>query len=288
MAITFLVLSVAFSTFINLIFRWFKEYNVNKFQAIIVNYLVCFTIGLALSSERDLVANFSSDWFPYCIGLGFVFVAIFFSMALTTEKMGISVTAVSGKMSVVVPILFAYFYASEDINGIFFGGVILSLLSIYFISVKKDLVIDKKYLFLPIIVFLGGGFIDTSLKILESSYGQQVSMDTISYSIFLGAFIAGIILFVVKNKADFMVFERKSLIAGVLLGIPNYFSIFFLLSAIASFQGKSALVFGINNIGVVLLSTILSIVIFKERLSIGNKVGLSLAVISIAIIAYAS
>jgi uncharacterized membrane protein len=85
-----------------------------------------------------------------------------------------------------------------------------------------------------------------------------------------------------------MTFEKKSIIAGVALGIPNYFSIFFILSAIASFPNKSALVFGINNIGIVLISTILSVLIFKEKLSFGNKVGLVLAIISIAIIAYAS
>jgi len=257
MAVLFLILSIAFSTFINLIFRWFKEYNVNKFQAIIVNYLVCFIIGFSLSDNRQLVDNFSTEWFPYCILLGFVFVGIFFSMALTTERLGISVTAVSGKMSVVIPILFAYFFANEELTALFIVGLVLSLLSIYFISIKKELSIDKKYLLLPIIVFLGGGIIDTSLKILERSFGSQVSMDTISYSIFLGAFIAGSLLFVIKNKADVRVFRRKSLIAGVLLGIPNYFSIFFLLTAIASFTDKSALVFGINNIGVVLLSSLL-------------------------------
>jgi drug/metabolite transporter (DMT)-like permease len=184
--------------------------------------------------------------------------------------------------------MFAFLFRNEHISSLFVIGLILSLLSIYFISVKKELKIDRKYLFLPVIVFLGGGIIDTSLKILESNFGKEVSMDTISYSIFLGAFLAGLLLFLIKNKGNILVFERKSLIAGVLLGVPNYFSIFFLLSAIASFTEKSALVFGINNIGVVLLSSILSIIIFKESLSKGNKLGLGLAVISIAIIAYAS
>ena len=288
MAITFLILSITFSTFINLIFRWFKDYEVNKFQAILINYLVCFIVGFSLSDNQEMLANIQSEWFPYCILLGFVFVAIFFSMALTTEKMGISVTAVSGKMSVVVPILFAYFFANEHLSPWFIIGLVLSLMSIYFISIKKDLTFDKKYLALPIIVFIGGGVIDTSLKVLEDAYGSNVSMDTISYSIFLGAFLAGTVLFIIKNKGNILVFERKSLIAGVLLGVPNYFSIFFLLSAIAGFTDRSALVFGINNIGVVLLSTILSVLIFREKLSLKNQIGLALAIVSIVIISYAS
>lgn len=288
MATIFLLLSIAFSTFINLIFRWFKDFNVNKFQAIIVNYVVCFIIGFSLSTHQDILSYVHEQWFIYCILLGFLFIAIFFSMALTTEKLGISVTAVSGKMSVVIPILFAYFFAKEDITLLFVIGLILSILSIYFITVKKELHIDKRYLMLPVIVFLGGGMIDTSLKVLQQAYSQDIPLSTISYSIFLGAFIAGSSIYLVKEKANFSSWEWKSVKAGVSLGVPNYFSIFFLLSAIEGFSVKSAFVFGVNNVGVVLVSTLLSVLIFKEKLEPKNQWGLLLAVLSIAIISYAS
>ena len=288
MATIFLLLSIAFSTFINLIFRWFKDFNVNKFQAIIVNYVVCFIIGFSLSTHQDIMSYVHEQWFIYCILLGFLFIAIFFSMALTTEKLGISVTAVSGKMSVVIPILFAYFFAKEDITLLFVIGLILSILSIYFITVKKELHIDKRYLMLPIIVFLGGGMIDTSLKVLQQAYSEDIPLSTISYSIFLGAFIAGTSIYLVKEKANFSSWEWKSVKAGVALGVPNYFSIFFLLSAIEGFSVKSAFVFGVNNVGVVLVSTLLSVLIFKEKLEPKNQWGLLLAVVSIAIISYAS
>jgi drug/metabolite transporter (DMT)-like permease len=288
MATIFLLLSIAFSTFINLIFRWFKDFKVNKFQAIIVNYVVCFIIGFSLSTHQDILSYVHEQWFIYCILLGFLFIAIFFSMALTTEKLGISVTAVSGKMSVVIPILFAYFFAKEDITLLFVIGLILSILSIYFITVKKELHIDKRYLMLPVIVFLGGGMIDTSLKVLQQAYSQDIPLSTISYSIFLGAFIAGTSIYIVKEKANFSSWEWKSVKAGVALGVPNYFSIFFLLSAIEGFSVKSAFVFGVNNVGIVLVSTLLSVLIFKEKLEPKNQWGLLLAVVSIAIISYAS
>ena len=288
MATIFLLLSIAFSTFINLIFRWFKDFNVNKFQAIIVNYVVCFIIGFSLSTHQDIMSYVHEQWFIYCILLGFLFIAIFFSMALTTEKLGISVTAVSGKMSVVIPILFAYFFAKEDITLLFVIGLILSILSIYFITVKKELHIDKRYLILPVIVFLGGGMIDTSLKVLQQAYSEDIPLSTISYSIFLGAFIAGTSIYLVKEKSNFSSWEWKSVKAGVALGVPNYFSIFFLLSAIEGFSVKSAFVFGVNNVGVVLVSTLLSVLIFKEKLEPKNQWGLLLAVVSISIISYAS
>ena len=288
MAIIYLLLSIVFSTFINLVFKWFSVFKVNKIHAILVNYLVCFSIGFILSGDFNLLKIIGSDWFKYCIILGSLFVAIFLSMAMTTEKYGVSVNAVSAKMSVIIPVLFAYVYNSERLTIQFAVGILLSLLSIYLITKKKQIIIPKKYIYLPIIVFLGSGTIDTSLKLLELNYSNDISINTISYSIFLGAFLVGTIFYTVKNQFNFSNWSSRNIISGIILGIPNYFSIYFLLTAIKSFSLKSAFVFGINNIGIVLLSTLLSVIIFKEKLTLINKFGVLISVLSIILIAYAS
>lgn len=288
MAIIYLLLSIVFSTFINLVFKWFSVFKVNKIQAILVNYLVCFSIGFVLSGDFNLLKIIGSDWFKYCIILGSLFVAIFLSMAMTTEKYGVSVNAVSAKMSVIIPVLFAYVYNSERLTIQFVVGILLSLLSIYLITKKKQIIIPKKYIYLPIIVFLGSGTIDTSLKLLELNYSNDISINTISYSIFLGAFLVGTTFYTIKNQFNFSNWSSRNIISGIILGIPNYFSIYFLLTAIKSFSLKSAFVFGINNIGIVLLSTLLSVIIFKEKLTLINKFGVLISVLSIFLIAYAS
>ena len=288
MAIIYLLLSIVFSTFINLVFKWFSVFKVNKIQAILVNYLVCFSIGFVLSGDFNLLKIIGSDWFKYCIILGSLFVAIFLSMAMTTEKYGVSVNAVSAKMSVIIPVLFAYVYNSERLTIQFVVGILLSLLSIYLITKKKQIIIPKKYIYLPIIVFLGSGTIDTSLKLLELNYSNDISINTISYSIFLGAFLVGTTFYSIKNQFNFSNWSSRNIISGIILGIPNYFSIYFLLTAIKSFSLKSAFVFGINNIGIVLLSTLLSVIIFKEKLTLINKFGVLISVLSIFLIAYAN
>lgn len=288
MAIIYLLLSIVFSTFINLVFKWFSVFKVNKIQAILVNYLVCFSIGFVLSGDFNLLKIIGSDWFKYCIILGSLFVAIFLSMAMTTEKYGVSVNAVSAKMSVIIPVLFAYVYNSERLTIQFVVGILLSLLSIYLITKKKQIIIPNKYIYLPIIVFLGSGTIDTSLKLLELNYSNDISINTISYSIFLGAFLVGTTFYSIKNQFNFSNWSSRNIISGIILGIPNYFSIYFLLTAIKFFSLKSAFVFGINNIGIVLLSTLLSVIIFKEKLTLINKFGVLISVLSIILIAYAS
>lgn len=286
MAIAFLTLSIFYSTLINLIFRWFKTHNINKLQAIVTNYLVCFILGFLFSDNKNIVQNTQTEWFWYCLFLGCLFVVIFLAMAYTTDKISISVNAVSSKMAVVIPILFAYLFMDERITSWFVIGLILSLLSIYLITVKSNLIIEPKYFALPLIVFIGSGIIDASLKLLQSNFDNQVELATLSYSIFLGAFVAGTLAYFILKKFNLTEITSRNIIAGVFLGIPNYFSIWFLLAAIQAFSLKSAFVFGVNNVGIVLLSTLLSVVIFKEHLSKKNIIGLILAATSIGIISY--
>ncbi len=287
MAVTFLLLSIALNTAVNLIFRWFKVFEINKLHAIVVNYLICFLVGLSISNERDILGYIDQHWFLYSLLLGVLFISIFYLMALTTEKLGVSVNAVSNKMSVVIPVSFALIVAKESFSLLFLVGIIISLASIYLISGKKNMRIERKYYALPVGVFLGGGFIDTSLKLLETNFASEVELSTITYTIFLGAFITGLFIVLLsglnRNKLS-----AKNGLAGIVLGVPNFFSVFFLLKAIEAFSLKSAFVFGINNVSIVLVSTVLSIVIFKEQLSRFNRIGLILAIVSIIIIAYAS
>src|SRR5690606_40879221 len=77
----------------------------------------------------------------------------------------------------------------------------------------------------------------------------------------------------------------RDVLGGVLLGVPNFFSIYFLIRALRWDQFNSAATFTLNNVGVVLFSTLLGIVLFRERLSPKNWGGVVLAVISIILVA---
>lgn len=226
-------------------------------------------------------------WFFYALLLGSLFILIFFFMASTVEKLGISVNAVSSKMAVVIPLSFSFLMFGEALKPIFALGLLLSLLSIYLISVKTELRLNKTYILLPVIVFVGSGLIDTSLKLFETNYTGDVDMNRISYSIFLGAFITGVVVQVIRYFRGLYILSWRNTVAGIALGIPNYYSIFVLLLALQYFSDNSALVFSLNNISIVLLSSLLSVILFKERLNLKNRVGIIVAVISILIIAYA-
>ena len=73
---------------------------------------------------------------------------------------------------------------------------------------------------------------------------------------------------------------------GILLGAINYFSIYYIIRALSSFSIDGALVYPSLNIGIIIGASVVGILAFGERLSLMNKIGLSLAVLAIVLISY--
>ena len=71
---------------------------------------------------------------------------------------------------------------------------------------------------------------------------------------------------------------------GIALGIVNYGSIYFLLKALRVNGYESSSIFTIINVAIIALSTLMGLLIFKEKISKKNTIGIGLAIISIILI----
>jgi drug/metabolite transporter (DMT)-like permease len=288
----FLALSIIASTLIFVIFRLFASYNINTLQAIVVNYFVacsCGVIGYQNSIELSAIPQY--NWFYYTLALGALFIIVFNLMAITTQHNGLSVVSVATKMALVIPIAFGLWYYKEPLGPSKAAGIVLALIAVYLVAVKKDssIILQKKNLVFPVLVFLGSGLIDTSLNFLQNDFITDKSLIPLfSSTIFLTAGVIGIMVLVAQKIKGVLVLEFKNIIAGIVLGIPNYFSIYFLVKALRSDLFDSSGIFTINNVGIVIISTLLGIVFFKEQLSVKNWIGITLAVISIALVSLAT
>jgi len=77
----------------------------------------------------------------------------------------------------------------------------------------------------------------------------------------------------------------NTLLGGSLLGIVNYGSLYYLIAALNSSGFKSSVVFSMVNIGIVSLSLIFGLFIYKEKISKLNYLGIGLSFIAIIILA---
>jgi len=285
----YLILSILSSTAIFVVFKLFERFRIPVLQAIVVNYIVAFVTGFLvywLSREtpmKSVPEMIDAGWFYYTLLLGTLFILIFKLMAITTQRIGLSVVSVATKMSVVIPILFGLFYYKEDIGFFKVSGIIAALLSVYLVSLKNNsgIKLRRGYLIIPMLVFIGSGIIDTSIKVLEETYVAEDDVSLFSSIIFLAAALVGLIILSVQYLIKKYTFETKSLFGGLALGIPNFLTIYFLVMALRSDLFDSSGIFTINNVSIVTLSTVVGILFFRERLKIKNWIGIFLAIISI-------
>ncbi|WP_339837960.1 EamA family transporter [uncultured Maribacter sp.] len=282
------MLSILFSSLIFVIFKLYAKYQVQTIYAIIVNYFIACSVGLLFNKESlDLISIPQKSWFWGGMALGLLFIVIFNLMAATSQKLGVSVASVATKMSLTIPVLFGVFYYKETLGILEFIGIILALFAVYFTSLKKNKIKAEKWAFvLPILVFLGSGIIDTSIKYFQEAHMPEEEYALFSASVFASAGIIGVLFIGFKSKKQPIKVNLKNVVAGICLGVPNYFSIYFLLKALQHPTWNSASVFTINNVAIVMFSTLLGILLFKERLTIKNWFGIGMAVMSIILVAF--
>ena len=97
-------------------------------------------------------------------------------------------------------------------------------------------------------------------------------------------FSFGILHLLFKTIKDQQKIYGKSILAGIILGVPNYFSMFYLIKALQNKNLESATIFTLINIGVILLTTLFSILFFKEKLKHQNYIGILLAIIAVFLV----
>ncbi len=285
----YLLLSILASTIILILFKLFDRYGVNTLQAIVVNYITaCFSGLITYNAPVNVGEIVSAKWFFGALALGFLFISIFNVMALTTQRNGLSVASVAAKMSVIIPVVFGIYVYNESYGIQKIVGVILALIAVYLTSIKsKTAISTNKGLFLPVILFIGSGIIDTSIKFLETTFVAKNGIPIFSATIFFFAGIIGILILIQKSLKKSYKFDVKSIYGGVALGIVNYASIYYLLKALQYEGTESSTIFTINNVAIVMLSTLTGLLLFHEKLYIKNWIGIITAIVSIVLVTLA-
>ena len=282
----FLIFSVFITSLLFVIFKLFDVYKVNTFQAIVLNYAVALCFGFVHSKISLSVAEIPQQpWFLGATILGFLFITVFLVMGITAQKNGLSVASVAGKMSVVIPVVLGVFLYNESIGFVKIIGIILALIAVYLSSAKSDTApVEFKNLLFPLLLFLGSGSIDTLLKYTEDTYVSKGAVPMFLSTIFGYALLFGVFFTLLQFFSKKVKLEWKTLIGGIALGVPNYYSMEFLLKALQTEGLESATIFTINNVSVVVLTTMFALLFFKEKLVKKNWIGIGLAIISILLV----
>jgi drug/metabolite transporter (DMT)-like permease len=200
---------------------------------------------------------------------------------------GVALTSVASKMSVVIPVLAGLVILDERINILSGLGICIALLAFYLtLGRGKNSSFPKKYVIFPLLLFLGNGVNDSLMK-YSMFHHVDGSNDLILFLslVFLTALLIGIIISLSRTRIKNNPITLRNIVAGIILGLLNFGSTYYIMEAMGIFD--SAVVFPITNAGIVSLSTLIGFFLFREKLNTKNWIGILLAIFAIILIANA-
>lgn len=278
----YLFLTIFCSTSIALIL---KQNDVKKGEPLVLlsaNYFVCAIISLVYVLNININFNYSLVLFG--IMLGALFVLAFFAFAKAVSLAGTALATVSSRLSVIVPIIFTILIYNEIPSVFQITGIVLALFTIYlfYLSIKNNNNNKKndtlKYLYL-IGVLVGIGINDFCMKVFREIY-TEVDKPLFLLSIFGSAFVYSFIFILLKKLR----IDRKTVVSGLILGIPNVYSTYFLIGALS--QLPAILVYPVINIGIIIFTAVLAAMIFKEKLNRYSLFSLFVGIIAIIFLSF--
>ncbi len=282
-------LGIVFTTSLVICFKYFDKLGINTFHAILVNYIIA-ALTSYIYADKNYTVNFRDSWFIFSVIIGLLFLITFLATSITAQKVSLIVSMIAAKMSLVIPLAYAILFIGEEMTYLKLTAIVLAMAGVVLTVMKPKVKSGSnprniRSILLICTVFLGSGLVDSSFKFIEVNFYSVVQPQYIMMVCYASAGLIGTLYFLISCINAKPVVKLKSIIAGIILGILNYYSFYFVLEALHIRSMPGSVVIPIINVGVLLLSTLLAIFLFREKLRPINYAGVIISILSIIVLA---
>ena len=278
----YIVLSVFCSVVVAVLLKLAKRYEISIIQAVTVNYFTALTLCFLFFKPEVNLLSSSAPWSIY-IALAILLPSIFLVLAASVKNLGIVKTDIAQRLSLFIPILAAYFIFREGFTQYKLIGLGIGFLAILLTFIRKSDQENKSNNWIyPIVVFIGFGVIDVLFK--QIALYKSLPYTTSLFTVFAMAFVVSmaIVIYLVITKKTKL--QLVNLACGLILGFFNFGNILFYMKAHEALSENPSTVFAAMNLGVIVVGSLVGILVFKEKLSKLNYIGIILALVAVIFI----
>ncbi len=281
----------------SLIMLALKFFNVRKIyipQVIMTNYLLAFCI--AAIGGHDAIAGFDfsagpSAWLFLAPLTGLLYFSSMDIMAASTRRAGVSLTTMASRTSVVLPVLWAATVLGEPVSGWEVLGMVL-VLTAFFLIIWQPRGETRNggigSVLLPVCVFLSVGFIavcmKTSQHLIKTTGDYASDYPVFEALLFAAAAIGSSLWYGLREGAKAFRPQWRPILGGLCLGTFNYFVTYGMMNGLKHMS--SSVFYGVYNIAVVVLTSIVGVLVFRERLTRRQTAGIAVAVAAIMVLGF--
>lgn len=254
-----------------------------NFKSFVVAAAIAAAFGLAKEGNAFLVS-------PFTLVLSVIFAAsVFFSQLNQMKAMAegpATLTTLIYASSFLIPIAFGAVALGEGIRPVQYVGVGLMLVSLFLMVWQKDTrKIHWRWLMFAMLAFLGSGTNAVLQKIHQASDYREELTGFLFYALILsGIFSLAVYLLhperkLGKGNGESGFLQKLSPVPlGICVGFLNF------LNLMLAGRLPSVIQFPVYNIGSLILTGVISVIAFRERLSGQKLAGFCVGVLAILLI----
>jgi len=273
------VCSVAIAHFLKV--TEFKKLDTVK--VLTVNYIIAASVAFLTPSGAEVPSNLSEQIPAILLALivGVIFIVNFFIYSKSVSKNGVGISVAAMRISLLIPVLLSTIWYLEHLEIWQWIGIGTVFIALFLLLPNKRRMIREPLsaAWLLVLLFVGTGLGDGSLKIFEEDFSQMLTKEQFMGTVFLSSTVVGFIVIFVRGKFKF---TGQEILMGALIGVPNLYSAIFLIEALELMNG--AIVYSTINILTVLGATLLGMMRWGDTLTSIQWAGIVVTIISIILL----
>lgn len=279
----YLILAIAATVTINVMIKVYEMQGANRLVVLASNYIVASLLGWAFALARG-IDGIERTTILLGLGGGLLWPTTIGLQMWGVRQYGISLAGTVSRLSLSIPVLFAVLFLDERLTLVTGLGVLCCFVAFFLLAPirpEPGKALDRRAVwFFPLLV-LCYGLVDLWAN-LFNTLGRQQEQSLFMILIFTasGVFTWGAIIL------QRIPVDRGSFARGICLGVPNFFSTWFLLQGLQApfFSGRSATVYALYSIVPAALIFGMGPTIWREKISRGNVAGFGVAIVAIVLL----
>ncbi len=275
-----------FSVLVSVLLKLMPRHRIDVGQAVTWNYLAAGLMCLwMLDPPLATLRSPSTPWLALIV-LALVLPSLFLVLAAAVRQAGIVRTDIAQRLSLLLSLIAAFTLFGEALGALKLAGLALGLVAVLAILMRPETRATpaRGATWLLLAVWMGFALVDVVLKAIARA-GTPFAASLLA--VFALAFLGMLSIQLWRHAKGRSRLGLRNAVAGLLLGALNFGNIVCYVRAHRALPDNPAVVFASMNIGVVVLGTLVGVLAFGERTSRWNRLGIVLAILAIALIAFA-
>lgn len=280
----YLVIAITFGSLFAILFKIFQRQGIDALQAIAINYIVAFVIGMAGSISQGFDATGIDKWGLPATIVGLFMMASFVTMNLATRSHGVAIATIAARVAFVVPVLCAFIFLGGNEPRWIASALVIASLALIFSQRRKEKAGTLQWIY-PLLVFAGYGITNFMLKlcqqIVANVNGSDATLSLVTGTSFLAALLFTILYYYMLPRTQRTPLSWRNMMAGIVLGMVNVGCTYFLLKSLMVID--SSIFYPVYNIAIVTIATLVGRMCFGEQLTATQYTGIAIALLAIVL-----